>query len=337
VTIVRLDTGEVLMRFRGVDNDDQGLVGLKAERIKNVGFDSPMTGTPVAYPSRSGQSTANYVFVGDADGTLWRIDLRSEDPDNWNAEIAWDSYAPMLPSHPTVDQRQPIDTPPVIALDRLGNEVVLFSTGDQDAFATDTDALTYVWSLSQTPSVTSNSFTTEAHWVHQFRMGERVTGPISVFDQVAYFASFTPNNPGENCSDGFGTIWGVHYASDEFHLGVEDLEQYAPVGRLCLTEVDGSCVFSESDQQDNGTVVFGVAIAQEPTCTTGGADAENNYIYGKSYQSFSHVTAGKFQLVYQTGRGETGQEGAATTRSMTIDLPSPTSVTFIDSWASVVE
>src|SRR5262249_32865512 len=90
LSIVRLDTGEMLMNFRGNAND--GPFALSSPRFKVVNFDSPITGTPVPYPSQVGQ-VANRVYVGDADGTVWRINLSSPKPAEWTAEIAWDAYS----------------------------------------------------------------------------------------------------------------------------------------------------------------------------------------------------------------------------------------------------
>ena len=51
---------------------------------------------------------ADRVYVGDADGTLWRIDLSNPDPVQWDAHVAFDAYA----LH-QADQGQPIQDAPI--------------------------------------------------------------------------------------------------------------------------------------------------------------------------------------------------------------------------------
>ncbi len=100
ITIVRLDTGEVLAHFTGA-----GYYGAVGNGFQNDGggmgtdfpatpsLPAPITGIPAVYPPDTGQ-TAQRVYVGDADGTLWRIDLSKPDPQNWAAGMAraWDGY-----------------------------------------------------------------------------------------------------------------------------------------------------------------------------------------------------------------------------------------------------
>ena len=70
---------------------------------------------------------------------------------------------------------------------------------------------TRLWSLSEKAGGTA--FTRTENWVIPFENGQRVTGPISLFDSTAYFSTFTPpvNNQALACAPGFGSIWGVDF------------------------------------------------------------------------------------------------------------------------------
>lgn len=324
LSIVRLDTGEVLMTFVGKAGDLPA--SLKAGRTKEVPFDSPITGIPVAYPSQPGQ-VADRIYVGDADGTLWRIDLSSPKPLEWNATLAWDAYAIDGDSFQT---SEPIQTTPIVSVDALGNTVVLFSTGDQEMF-TANSAKTRLWSITEKPA--SNGvlpFKMEENWVIPFQDGKRVTGPVSLFNGIAYFSTYTPNpNGAGSCQEGHGSICGYDYVARADKLKLEPKPAYAPKDPTDLSKGYEGC-----KDQAAGTVVFGVAVTQTPTCSAE-ETIEDPYLGGtRTY--LTNVSPGDFQLVFQTGRGGTATEGSKT-NTVTETLPRPAETTRIDSWASIIE
>jgi type IV pilus assembly protein PilY1 len=351
VTIVRLDTGEVLMNLRGVLADGPpGFNPVVNQEL--VYIDSPMSGVPVAYPSQVGE-VADRAYIGDADGTLWRIDLSSADPTKWTVDMAWDAYSE---ASDTSQTGEPIETTPIVSIDALGNPVVLFSTGDQQLFTT-TTPVTRVWSLTEKP-VAPTGYNIAANWVIGFTGGERVTGPISLFNGVAYFATFTPQVSVQNaCTDGYGSIWGVDYSKeDPAHAPSSEkpypLAEYvadpinAPTTKIaqCVNPLQvvsptnasqqaaASCGNPTSPAPD-GVVVFGVGVTQTPSC----ADTTNfTDPFLGSHTAVSQASGGNFQLVFQTGKGGSKQAGADT-HTVTQSLPSPRQTTRIDSWASIVE
>ncbi len=74
LAVVRVDTGEILRVFtRLVDVPATDTLRI-ANRIIDTPLDSPMTGTPIVYPSDVA-TDATKAFVSDADGTIWRFDL----------------------------------------------------------------------------------------------------------------------------------------------------------------------------------------------------------------------------------------------------------------------
>jgi type IV pilus assembly protein PilY1 len=324
LTIARIDTGEVLMHLRGHQNDgptDNGLVD--GTDYKSGYFDSPITGVPVAYPSGAGQ-VANRVYVGDADGTLWRIDLSAKDPTLWSARIAWDAYSVTGDS---ASNGQPIHTPPIVAVDGVGNQIILFSTGDQELFTSSAAVQARVWSISEKPNGFT-SFRLDANWFLPFVNGKRVTGPISLFNSVAYFATFTPTGAANSCDHGSGSIWGVDYlASTPSGGGPRPVGRYVPDPENFPNDVEDEVV------QDPGVMVFGVAVTQTPTCQE---TTTFNDPYGNSYQAVTSASSAEFQLVFQTGQGGSAQNKSVT-NSKTQTLPRPRETTRFDSWAAIVE
>jgi type IV pilus assembly protein PilY1 len=316
LTIVRLDSGEVLMNFRGTTAT--GPVNLLAQspvRAQVVPMASPITGVPVAYPGQTGQ-VANRVYVGDADGVLWRVDLSGTDPTKWSMSIAWDGYS--LPGD-TVLSGEVIQTPPVISTNPYGDTVILFSTGDQEQLSAST-MNTRVWSILEKRDAPSNSFQTTGNWYFDFPGGERVTGPMSIFDSVAYFSTFAPNPPGAPvCSFGISKIWALDYqtAAPRFPNG-NSTKQY--------------------ETADN-TVIAGVAVTKTPSCETI-ASSTDPYLGAHSY--VSNANAGVYQLVWQKGPGAgiTTNNAVKTdpfTGIQSMNLQAPRQSTRIDSWATIIE
>lgn len=339
LSIVRLDTGELLMNFRGTTADGPSGLGT---RTKLVDFDSPITGIPVPYPAQVG-SVADRIFVGDSDGTLWRVNLTSTTPTNWSVELAWDAYSMSGDSYTT---GEPIQTPPILSTDAAGNTIILFSTGDQELFMS-TGVKTRVWSLTE--KAIGSAFTRNENWLIPFEGGQRVTGPISLFDGTAYFSTFTPpaNNQALACAAGYGSIWGVDYVKTYQEDTSPDpaLPPFAanpyPQAKYSCTSGQAGCATLVGMQtgvrykadQPAGTTVFGVAVTQTPSCSD---EATSNDPHHGAYTTFSQTSRGEFQLVYQTGKGGSATEGAKT-NTVTETLPPPKQFVRIDSWASIIE
>ena len=310
LTIARLDTGEVIRVFHAPGAVALALSqNLPPGRKKEVPFDSPITGVPVPYPARAGE-IANRVYVGDADGTLWRVDLASPDPDKWDVEMMWDGYESENP-----EDGQPVQTPPIVSIDALGQPVLLFSTGDQEII-TSTAPKTHVWSILE--SVDGTTFKSKANFKIDMANGERVTGPISLFSSTAYFSSFQPQEiaqTGDVCTYGEGKLWGVDYLSG--------------AGRL--DPLDDTI---KSQSQGANSLVFGVAVTQTPSC----ADTTTfDSAYFGTYTGVTNATAGEYQLVYQVSGQQGAQAGGGSNVFMSKTLAAPRVTTRIDSWAAVVE
>lgn len=308
LTIARLDTGEIIRAFVSPKATYSG--NLQPSRVISAPFDSPLTGTPVPYPSKAGQ-VATRIYVGDADGTLWRVNLRNPDPGQWSVDMMWDAYEGLA-----ADIGEPIQTPPIVSIDNIGRPVLLFSTGDQELI-TSAAPRTYLWSITETTNATT--FGVTPNFSLLMENGERVTGPISLFSGTAYFSSFAPSlaGSGDACTYGEGKLWGVDYKTGDGRLD--------PLNATIKSQSFGA-----------NSIVFGVAVTQTPSCS----DTTNyDSAYFGNYTGVSGGTAGEFQLVYQVSGQPAGQPPPPGGSSVfnTKALPAPRVTTRIDSWAAVVE
>ena len=98
----------------------------------DLGISAPIVGQPVAYPYLPG-TVADRIFVGDAEGRLWRIDVSSTDPAKWAMNLFFDPYTQQRPDG------QPVQTPPILSVDTKGQITVAYSTGDQENLTPDSN------------------------------------------------------------------------------------------------------------------------------------------------------------------------------------------------------
>jgi type IV pilus assembly protein PilY1 len=337
LTIVRLDTGEIIRRFVGQAGDP----GVDADRTETVGFWAPISGTPVAFPGLPGQVSSR-VFVGDAEGMLWAIDLTSPDPEDWEMKVAWDPYRGVTDEDDEGVEIGPVETVPVVSVNEVGDPVVVFATGSQESFyerrgtnfvvslrddpTEEGYELNWELDLATTPDLGSAVFAQDDPMTTVFKAdGQRVTGPINIFDGVVYFSTFVPS--GEACEVGTSRVWGVHYVDHD--------EEMRP---LAAWDPDGN---GDDDffEQDDTAIIFGVAIGQQPSCDNTSEEVIDDPVFGR-YTTFSSSPPGGFELVVQTGRqigGATAATGEPTTRTRRWALRPPVSSVRVDGWASIVE
>lgn len=329
LTIVRLDTGEVIRTFRRQRTDVAS--SALADRVTEVrALASPITGEPVAYPGATG-AVADRVFVGDADGTLWRLDLSSTDPAEWTMALFLDAY-----SNQAATAGQPIMTPPVLSTNSAGELTVAFSTGDQELLTAETGMRNYAFSLTEVPA--GSSVSSRVNWYTEFVDGERVTGPMTLFNGALYFTSFTPEPPtsAEVCQSGSSRVWGVDYVLPL------DAGNRALGGRARLpdpNDAQAALMQSMTAQRlvrEEGATIFGVTVAQLPTCTEEVNESDSFFGGAQLRQRFGEINPGKFQLIMQTGQAGSTIAGG-TTRAVAVDLPTPRAASRIDSWAAIIQ
>lgn len=339
LTVVRLDNGEIIKTFR---NDKDDVADLEEDVVIETGIDSPITGTPVAYPSEVG-AVADRVFVGDQDGALWRIDLSESNPDDWTMTLFYDAYPKQTANGDlgpyNAKEGQPIATRPIISVDGANQLVVLFSTGDQESMFASPGTDNFLVSLTEVAAPEESGegevFKSKVNWFKKFVDGERVTGPMVLFSSQLYAATFKGAPPTAVCGGGSSTVWAMDF-----------LERKTPTkpgdGGAPLWNIGGTLQQQRPVTDANGseTVVFGLTLTQDASCIDTGAEAlaEDPFIAFGTHTQLRNLNPGKFKLVMHTG-GLNNSDITADTADNTkeFELESPSSVTRIDSWAAIVE
>jgi len=332
LTIVRLDTGEIIRTFRRSTSDAPSSI---STRVTAANLDSPITGQPVAYPGWTG-SIADRAYVGDRDGTLWRLDLSSTNPSKWEMKMFFDAY-----TGKNWYEGQVIATTPVISTNDDGKVVVLFASGSQEDLVGTSGSTNYVYSLYEEPTSTTNTsdskVTPKVNWYEIFTGGKRATGPLTLFASNVYFSTYTPPAAGRACDSGTSSIWGMHFVTRQ------DKDDPAKGGKAALPK-DGDSTSTDKVQEivPDGTLIaadstiFGVGVAQLQSCYTTG-DAVTDPYFGTTYNPITASSNSQFQLVVQTGRAGSSSAQGSTTNSATINLPQQNVAPRISSWALVME
>jgi type IV pilus assembly protein PilY1 len=341
LTIARLDTGEIIRTFRQtkaeiLDLDLQKLV-LTAE------LDSPIIGQPVAFPSDTA-SVADRAYVGDQDGRLWKVDLSAAKPENWKMTLLFDAYPATSTDDPGLthgfNDGQPLVLPPVISVDANGDITVNVATGDQDT-ATTTINKNYVWSLTEKTSDNRTVSTAHVNWFSPLLDGERVVGPMSLFNSQLFFSTYAPPSAAVSaqyaCNSGSSKVWGMDYVRPA------DKTNFALGGQARLPKPLATGQFVQSLTAltvagNSNAVIFGVSVAQEPSCTETGTSGTDEFLGYKAERTVTHVAPGKFQLVMHIGGVDNAtSSGDLQANVRTIDLQPPPSAARVDSWAALLE
>ena len=290
-----------------------------------------MTGVPVVFPTTVG-SVSQRFFVGDADGTVWRFNISDANPRNWTGELFFDTANKEVNSNDDPQLRQPIVIPPVMALDPVGQLVVEVATGEQEAFTS--TGTNFVYSVTErlgTGETTEPVQRAHANWYLRFENGERVTGPMAVYDSVLYFATYAPAAATQVCGGGTARLFGREY------IVPRDPQDLSRGGDLRFKPDPTAAEIPESYTPPGadfaGKIIPGVSINITPTCTTVADATSDPYVPGASHYQVSDMNPGRPSLLAQVG----GTHAQAPPLRFEAALPRPVSPTSVDSWATVVE
>ncbi len=387
VTIVRLDSGEILATFRNKAADVDPIAPsvtprlvVANARLRDTLLTSPITGQPAAFPAGVG-AVSDRIYIGDADGVVWRINLSSTDPTQWKMEPFFDAYnakvdpptdasgAVMTLTGDMAEAGQPIFTAPVVSTDQAGAVILNFSTGNQDfvdapyfpatvaaygAAGETLPAMGTIWSVREVEDVSLEKIRVDPRWFLRLPGGERVTGPLQLFNGQLFFTSMWPVSGSGICTEGETRLWGLDYAApyDPLDPSAGGLARFpvacaAPNAGACYDRcLSGATTFPKGTDVNTcttsalpeGTAIFGVTVAQLQTCSEGDGSSVDPFVGGTSHTSVSRMTPGKFQLSMQAGNQDAGDATSGTLQALpAIDLPVPASVPVIESWAAIIE
>jgi type IV pilus assembly protein PilY1 len=237
---------------------------------------------------------------------------------------------------------QPILLPPVISVDDNGDMTINVATGDQETLGASTTTSNYVWSLTERTSNdrSLSGIATHVNWYLKLDNGERVVGPMTLFNSQLFFATFAP--PGATahvCSSGTSRVWGMDYIRPFGYLSQSTAINQGGLARLPGSK--GDFVQSLTGQDVAGSsdaVIFGVAVAQQPTCSDAATSASNDFLGYGAEQTITHVTPGTYQLVMHIGGVQNNTAaGDLKANVRTVDLKSPPAASHLASWAALVE
>ena len=352
ITIVRLDTGEIVRTFRrnaeyDPANPEAPRVLYDVNRVAFAPFAAPIVGSVVAYPNSTG-SVADRAYVGDAEGRLWRLDLSSSDPRDWSVALFHDAYPLSGPgalsggSYSNEDV-EAIETPPILSTDPLGRLTVAVSTGEQTSIGQ--TGMHSVWSLSEWRA--NGGVASHVNWfinstngnagdgiVHFSRgTGERVTGPMALFSSALYFTTYDPSSRStRTCIPGHSYLWGVHY----IQAGSTDMVAVDTPGSGPLPALFNSDTLEYSRlYRIDGGMAFGVGVEQKPSCVVTSNPGDDDPFGLSAHRSVASVSPGAFQLLVQVGTNQlsSGSWG----RVDAFDLATPSARSQIDSWATILD
>lgn len=344
ITIVKLDTGEIIRTFRpfgltqpvtfptgtgtNLTNTTQDASGT----ARNLNISAPIVGQPVAYPTATGL-VADRIFVGDAEGRIWRIDVSKPNPADWTMNVFFDPYL----TTSVQPLGQPIQTPPVLSVDTKGQITINFSTGDQDNLTPDPNpsspvTYNYVASLTETlkPVMGVPKFQSQLNWLETYKGGKRVLGPMTLFNKTLYFSTFLQSITSA-CNDiGTSSVLGLDY--------IQPVTPNTPAsgGKVNLAQTDYP-----------NAVISGVGLRQRPSCSTAAtssaATAADAFLGYGNITTVQTTKVGQFELVVQLGGKKsagtsTGTDAASNAPAQdTKAIPSLNVPVRLDSWAPIIE
>ncbi|MBT9559420.1 MAG: hypothetical protein IV100_25550 [Myxococcales bacterium] len=332
--VVRLDTGEKIREFKNGNSsvvDDNGANDNLADTL-----DHAIVGDPVAYNTFLGTFTTR-LFVGDAGGQLWRVDVSGTKPSTWKMGFFFDTYDDLEDLAMFAPGRSALRTAPAISpVPQRGQLVLVFGTGDVD-YGKDTQK-TVVYSVKEKLAFSTSTgavvgdVAAEVNWRRKLNTGEYLTSRPIIFGRTAYFTSYEADKT-DACEGGTGRIWGLDFLED-----VND----APVGTL---DVDGDVATAVKAEfiELVDTVPYGATIASRPACTGDAGLAAAGANLGAGSSSLRGAKSGQLELIVQTGnKGQTntaanpGKSGqSATVNKFSQKLVRPPKQVISVSWGQV--
>jgi len=237
------------------------ITGTIIRKLGESAFPAPLNGAISVFRGDTG-TVGSAAYTVDADGVLWRVDMASSDPEDWNAEALHDMYHGLA-----YDDAEPSYYTPAITVDPTGNVVILVGTGNIDVLD-DASAKNRVASITEKLTYDSYGFVDELkgrlNWEIDLDPGEQMTGAVELFGGQVYFGTFKAGGGTaiDACPFGGSRIFGVRYLDDPDNLG-----QPFPLLQDALgnetTNLDGT----DLPALENSLLV-GLQVGQAPVCTT---------------------------------------------------------------------
>ena len=262
--------------------------GSVISRFEDAAMDLPVVGSPVIYPADS-LSPAERIYIGDAGGRLWRIDLRSPDVAQWRAAIAWPSAALNDPEFATAGRA--IFGRPALTTRADGNVVLVFGQGEEGV-PSNPPAQAHVVSFTDKLSFNNGNLVFEPtpNWVMPLRVGEYTTVAPVVRDGTVLMVTIDTPPAAAVCAPRRNRLYAMHY-TDVMVDDEGDRDTYA--------REDGEALYVKPllqrfDDQGRpagealslvlppGLTIAGMTIANTPSCREGEGPSTDVILSGSS-------------------------------------------------------
>ena len=224
-------------------------------------FPAPLNGAISVFRGDTG-TVGSAAYTVDADGVLWRVDMSSPDPQDWEAEALHDLYY-----NAVFDSAEPTYYPPALTINHNGDIVILVGTGNIDVLD-DATAVNRVVSITEKLTFAADGFVDtlqgRLNWEIELDPGEQMTGPIELFGGQVFFGSFKAGGGTaiDACPFGGSRIFGLSFLDDPASPG-------DPIPLLEDALGDPTIVIDSTDipALENALLV-GLQVTQLPVCTT---------------------------------------------------------------------
>ncbi len=237
------------------------ITGSVIQKLDEDIFPAPLNGAVSVFRGDTG-TVGSTAYTVDADGVLWRIDMSSADPEDWEAEALHDLYY-----DEAFDAAEPTYYPPALTINGDGEVVILVGTGNIDVLD-DASAVNQVVSITEKLTFDANGFVDKLegrlNWEIELEPGEQMTGPVELFGGQVFFGTFKAGGGTaiDACPFGGSRIFGVHFLDDPLSAG--DL---IPLLEDSIGNPTISLDSSDIPDLENSLLV-GLQVTQQPVCTT---------------------------------------------------------------------
>jgi type IV pilus assembly protein PilY1 len=258
-------------------------------------FTAPLVSAPAAFPDEIGVISTR-LFITDADGLIWRIDMRGEGgndpvPDDpmrgWTPRPFHDIFWDLLPNSGELTYEAPM-----LSIDTQGRPVVIVGTGDTGDFVKPTVgnrivSLTEVetasavdsplhykaslnWEIRERGGAARTTAMTDgtAITVDGLKRSELVTGPMGLFEGQLYVGTFIAvTDSTEVCDLGRGRIHAVDYVQRDFvDSNGSNPNTYGPYRvNAGSTETTNIVNIRQGDSAGDNIMILGITVAQRPS------------------------------------------------------------------------
>jgi type IV pilus assembly protein PilY1 len=301
--------------------------------IREIGedrFPAPLNGAVSVFRGDTG-TVGSVAYTVDADGIVWRIDMSSADPEDWDAEALHDLYY-----DGAYDDAEPTYYPPALTINSDGEIVVLVGTGNIDVLDDDT-AVNQVVSITEQLTFDGTGFVDQLdgrlNWEIELLPGEQMTGPLELFGGQVYFGTFKSGTGSavNACPLGTSRIFGVNFLDDPTSPG--DLVPLLQDGSNQVEFLDATNVPELSN-----ALLVGLQVAQQPVCTlTQSINVIDPFTGASRTLAMPYATSGReFKLMGHLS-GSSALSGGLSIAILEENIGAPEGFTVVSAMAETLE